>query len=266
MWTRKELKQKAKEALKRNYWKAVLISLLLLIIDGGFNPATAAGGGNNTDSSRNEIQESTYEIISEIGADNVSRTIVSSVLDRLIQIDPVVIAAAAVAIFAFVLIVIAVIMAIEILLINPLIIGVQRFMLKCVEDKGNIAEVGYAFDHSYLNCVKAMFFREMYIFLWALLFVIPGIYKKYQYYMVEYILAMNPEMPYKEVLELSTRMMAGHKWNTFVLDLSFILWHILGVVTCGIAEVLYVQPYAQLTRASLYYELCSDYAKNNEYV
>ena len=255
MWTRKELKQKAKEALKRNYWKAVLVALFLIILGDGFGPATAAGGGNNTDSSRNEIQEDTYEIISEIGTDVAAYSIVSSVVDRLQQIDPVVIFAASIAMIVFILIVIVGIMVVEMLLINPFIVGAKRFMLKCVEDKGDIADVGYAFDHSYLNCVKAMFFREMYIFLWALLFVIPGIYKKYQYYMVEYILAMNPEMPYKEVLELSTRMMYGHKWNTFVLDLSFILWHILGVVTCGIAEVLYVQPYAQLTRASLYYEL-----------
>lgn len=255
MWTRRELKQKAKEALKRNYWKTVLVALFLIILGDGFSPATAAGGGNNSYSSRNEIQESTYEIITEVGTDTISRSIASSVVNRLQQVDPVVIAAAAVAMTAFILIVIVGIMVVEMLLINPLIVGAKRFMLKCVEDKGDIAEVGYAFDHSYLNCVKAMFFREMYIFLWALLFVIPGIYKKYQYYMVEYILARNPEMPYKEVLELSTQMMQGHKWNTFVLDLSFILWHMLGVVTCGIVEVFYVQPYAQLTRASLYYEL-----------
>lgn len=266
MWTRKELKQKAKEALKRNYWKAVLVSLILMIFGEGINPATAAGGGNTPDSSQHEIQEGTYEILYETGTDEVSKSITSSVADRLNQVDPVVIVAASVAMIVLILIVIAIIMAVEIFLCNPLIIGAQRFMLKCVEDKGNVSDVGYAFDHSYLNCVKTMFYRELYVFLWALLFIIPGIYKKYQYYMVEYILAQNPQLPYKDVLKLSTEMMEGHKWNTFVLDLSFILWHILGMLTCGILEVLYVQPYTKLTRASLYYALYNGDNKDNNYI
>lgn len=54
---------------------------------------------------------------------------------------------------------------------------------------------------------------------------------------------------------MSRDMMEGHKWQAFVLDLSFILWHLLGTITCGIAEIFYVQPYQQLTCAALYRRL-----------
>lgn len=251
MWTRKELKQTAKEALKRNYWKAVLVSLILIMLGGGATPATASGGS----SSRTNVDSYRYEHESGI-YDTEAESITESVVSELEQTDAVVIATAAIVIMIIVIIVWVIVMAIAIFISNPLIIGARRFMLNSVYGEGRIAEVGYAFDHSYLNCVKTMFYREMYIFLWALLFIIPGIYKKYQYYMVEYILAENPEMPYKEVLELSKKMMDGHKWNTFVLDLSFILWHMLGIITCGITEILYVCPYINLTHASLYYALC----------
>ena len=250
MWTRKELKQTAKEALKRNYWKVVLVSLILIMLGGGATPATASGGS----ASRSNVDSYKYELISG-KFDSETGNVAVSIASELEQTDAVVIATAVIVFMIIVIVVLVVIMAIAIFISNPLIIGARRFMLKSVYGEGRIAEVGYAFDHSYLNCVKTMFYREMYIFLWALLFIIPGIYKKYQYYMVEYILAENPEMPYKEVLELSKKMMDGHKWNTFVLDLSFILWHMLGVITCGITEILYVCPYINLTHASLYYAL-----------
>lgn len=255
MWTRKDLKQKAKEALQRNYWKAVLVSILLIILGDGFTPATAASGNNNSASSGHEVQKYVYEV----GTDTISRSVTATVVSELKQAapDPVVIAAASIVMIIFVIIVLILILLIETLLVNPLIVGAQRFMLNCVEGNGKVADVGYAFDNSYQNCVKAMFFRELHIFLWALLFIIPGIYKKYQYYMVEYILAENPGLPYNEVLNLSKEMMEGHKWNTFILDLSFILWHILGMMTCGLLEIFYVQPYVKLTRASLYCAVCN---------
>ena len=82
--------------------------------------------------------------------------------------------------------------------------------------------------------------------------------------MVEYILAENPDMPYKEVLELSKKMMDGQKWKTFVLDLSFILWEVLGLFTCGILDIFFVAPYKYLTRAALYRELNGDTQDNVE--
>lgn len=65
----------------------------------------------------------------------------------------------------------------------------------------------------------------------------------YEYMMVPFILAENPDMSRKEVFALSKKMMTGNKWKAFVLDLSFLGWSILGGITLGILNVLFVAPY-----------------------
>ncbi|MCM1144890.1 MAG: DUF975 family protein [Blautia sp.] len=262
MWKRKELKDRAKEALKRNYWKAVLVALLMTILGVGLSPATAASGGGTQE--EEEIAEVKYPVTEDttihvftdetfIGdtTDTVGDAVEDALAD-LEEVDEAVWVAMGVVFLTIFCIFMALVFLIDIFLINPLYVGAQRFMLKSVEDKADVAELCFGFDHAYKNNVKTAFHRDLQIFLWALLFLIPGIYKKYQYYMVDYILAENPGIPYKEVLERSKQMMEGQKWKTFVLDLSFILWHMLSTLTCGILEILYVKPYQYLTRASLY--------------
>ena len=110
----------------------------------------------------------------------------------------------------------------------------------------------FAFRSHYKNVTKTMFMRDLYIFLWSLLFVVPGIIKTYEYRMVDYILSENPEMNYSEALALSSKMMKGNKWKAFVLDLSFIGWDILSSMTFGILDIFYVMPYKMSTNAALY--------------
>ena len=74
----------------------------------------------------------------------------------------------------------------------------------------------------------------------------------------EKALAEHPELGYREVLRMSSEMMDGQKWNTFVLDLSFIGWEILSVFTCGILSIFWVNPYVYATQAELYLELSMD--------
>ncbi len=261
MWTRKELKERAKEALRRNYWKVLLVTVIVIMIGGGagsmfefrFGPAHNENTENIANAEKYSISEEREIVISNI-TDEMEDSLNAAVTE-LEQADPAVWIAFAVVFSICLIIVLVVAFAIDILLINPLYVGIQRFMLKSVDGVGNVSELGYTFDHNYKNGIKTAFFRDLHIFLWALLFIIPGICKKYQYYMVDYILAENPDMPYQEVLALSKRMMDGHKWNTFVLDLSFILWHMLAALTCGVLEVFFVIPYTQLTRASLYRKL-----------
>ena len=100
-----------------------------------------------------------------------------------------------------------------------------------------------------------MFFRDLYTFLWSLLFIIPGIVKSYEYRMIPYILGENPDMNMEQAFAMSKQMMDGNKWNAFVLDLSFILWDLLGACTVGILNILYIEPYKRLTDAGLYQTL-----------
>lgn len=259
MWTRKELKERAKAALKRNYWKVVIVSLLVLFIGGGSSSASSSSY-TAVETSTDTAAEVQDDIVT--GVVTEGRSLAQAFdehleeLETLDEGDTVAVLTAYVIVFVIIFVVIlAVAVAVGFFLFNPLLVGAKRFMLKSVDGEGEIKELAYTFDHNYKNGVKTMFFRDTYVFLWALLFVIPGVYKKYQYYMVEYILAENPDMPYKEVLELSKKMMDGQKWKTFVLDLSFILWEVLGLFTCGILDIFFVAPYRYLTRAALYREL-----------
>ena len=119
--------------------------------------------------------------------------------------------------------------------------------------KGNDVEVSTLFSRFpifgralWLNILIGVF-----IFLWMLLFYIPGIIKALSYSMAIYVLADNPEMTAREALRESKIIMHGHKWELFVLNLSFLPWSILGLFTLGIAYV-YVLPYMSATTANFY--------------
>lgn len=270
MWTRKELKQRAKDALKRNYWKTVLVSLLLALITTGsftYNNYGNHGGSDETDYSYDGNSDMIYEEDYEENNDDWTANSINDVIAEAVQdVNPVALVATMAAIAAasiiFAVLALAVGFAVTAFLYNPFEVGLRRFMVKGVEDTAQVKEIGYGFDHCYMNIVKTMFFRDLYTFLWTLLFIIPGIYKMYQYRMVPYIMTETPDMDYKTALSLSKDMMNGYKWKTFVLDLSFLLWHFLGMITCGIVEILYVAPYQNLTNAALYCKLRIRHTEN----
>lgn len=94
----------------------------------------------------------------------------------------------------------------------------------------------------------------LFIYLWSLLCVVPGIIAGLRYSQAFFILAENPDMSIRECVNKSKTMMSGRLWEYFVLNLSFILWELLVSVTCGIATI-YVTPYVQTTLAGYYLSL-----------
>lgn len=235
MWNRKDLKKQGKEAVKRNYWKAVLTSFIAVMLFGGVGTVSFTIAQHpNMQGKFDELQKGLSEL--SIGI--------------LIAIF------AALAVVA--LLAIACIEALRAALINPLEVGISKFQINAVKDKGNISDLGTGFDSAYKRNVGTLFLRDLYIVLWCLLFVVPGLIKLYEYRMIPYLLADNPDMSRKEAFAKSKTMMYGKKWRAFVLDISFILWDILGAVTFGIVDVLYVLPYRFLTSAALYETLKGD--------
>lgn len=211
MWTRKELKERAKEALQRNYWKIVLVSVLMLLMGGGVG-FTGIGQGNremiSEDVSADEMgydeddsdgEEETFgKTYNLIEMNVVEKQVRRGMEESSLSVVAMIIAAViGLSIFlAIFLVIFVIIFAVDIFLFNPFSVGVNRFMLKSVDDRAQVKEIAYGFDHSYKNIVKVLFHQDIQIFLWTLLFVIPGIYKKYQYRMVSYILAEHPDMEY----------------------------------------------------------------------
>lgn len=277
MWSRAELKQNAKQILKKNYGWAILVSLILSVIAGGsgysggssFDSNLGSSSGYESDDfdfssddfsySDGELDDfsyfengSSYEenIFSQIGKELSSG-----------DIDSIIAIVGGIAIIVIIIVIIVAIL-VSIFLFAPLQVGCYRWFIKNRTENPQIGELGYAFSNGYFNTVKVMFLKGLYEGLWTLLFIIPGVVKVYEYRMIPYLLAENPQMSAKEAFARSKDMMHGNKWNAFVLDLSFYGWALLSVITCGIVGVLYFNPYRNITNTELYVTLCS-YAGGN---
>ena len=138
-----------------------------------------------------------------------------------------------------------------ILVANIIEIGSAYFFIRVREGEAEINNIFRGFRDNYGGKVGVMFIRDIFIALWSLLLVVPGVIKWYQYSMVPYVLAEDPRMSYKEAFRVSTKMTNGHKWDLFVLDLSFIGWYLLCIVTLGLGT-LFLNPYIGATRAEAY--------------
>lgn len=134
-------------------------------------------------------------------------------------------------------------------------VGYARFNLDLVDRKKE-PELGALFEyfHSWGTIVISKILQALYVFLWSLLFVIPGIIAGYSYAMTDYILAEHPELTASEAISLSKQMMAGNRFRLFCLQLSFIGWGILCALTFGIGS-LWLTPYVQAATAAFYREV-----------
>jgi len=146
-------------------------------------------------------------------------------------------------------------MIFAIFLVNPLTFGFYIALLKFYrdEDKNTIDRTFDVFKN-YGKVLAITLLTSIYTLLWALLLIIPGIIKAYSYSMSFYIMNDNPELTADEAINQSMKMMDGYKMKLFLLDLSFILWYLAGIITLGIG-LLWVIPYHYSARAAFYVEL-----------
>lgn len=237
MWTRAELKSRAKDCLRKYYWMAFLASLIAGLLGGGISGGTGFKSSIKLSGGRNSQPPIQYDAGPLTDSSSWG---------------------ALMAVIAFVVVIILVGFVIGILwntfMCNAVRVGCCRYFMESRE-LGASAGLGRLFccfsQGKYLNVVKVMFMKDLFTFLWSLLFIIPGIIKAYEYYMVPYILSENPDIDYRDALQLSRSMMDGHKFSLFVLEWSFIGWELLGILCCGIG-LLFVNPYKNATYAELY--------------
>lgn len=157
---------------------------------------------------------------------------------------------------AIYMIVLALAMAAVLFVLGSVIsLGYSRFNLELV-DRQNEAQIGTLFGYFpyWKKAAIAKLLQSVYVVLWSLLFVIPGIMASYSYAMTPYILAENPEMSPREAIARSKEMMYGNRWRLFCLHFSFIGWAFLSMLTFGIGY-LWLTPYQQASVAAFYREV-----------
>ncbi len=205
----------AKQHLSRYYWKAYVVTLLLGLLAGGVGNA----GIVNVD------------VTTGMSLELIRLFLIAFAIGSVISL------------------------VIGIFLTNILTVGVKRFFLCARLGDVSIDHMLDGFRNgNYGNVLLTMFLMQLKVFLWSLLFIVPGIIKAYEYRMIPYILGENPSIDCDEAFAQSKVMMEGEKWNTFVLELSFLGWYLLGVLLCGIGTT-FVVPYQEATITELYDKL-----------
>ncbi len=139
-------------------------------------------------------------------------------------------------------------------LIPPFLIGMKmcflKFVRNCPVKPGDVLDgIGHTG-----RAVSLYFVNSLLAGLWSLLLVVPGIVKNYAYSMSFYVLADHPDMTQSDAREESERLMDGNKFRLFLLDISFLGWILLSLLTGGIL-LFWVQPYMQTAYVLFYKEL-----------
>jgi len=138
---------------------------------------------------------------------------------------------------------------------GPLRLGYAMFVDEIYRgERPNINTLFKGFTSNLEKSILLGLISQIYLFLWSMLFIIPGIIKAYSYAMIYYIQLDNPEMHYEDVITKSRQMMNGHKWRLFCLHFSYIGWWILSFLTFGILG-FWVAPKVQIATYAFYKDL-----------
>lgn len=261
MFNRFTLKSRAKAVLSLHYWPTFLAMLLAGLITSSISFST------NFFSQQQQV-----------------------ITDEMAYIPPAVLFA----LLAALLLITIIALAFTVFVTGPILVGTKKFLLNtALENNSEISAIFHGFKSGYKTIATTTLMKQLIYMAYALipfaaafvwvfvmafimgfggtatldsLFIgtsvplvviialIPYIMKCYDYYLVDYILAENPDMHWREVLKKSKEMMRGNRWSVFVLNMSFIGWMLLGLCACFIG-VLFVDPYIQATDAQLYLEL-----------
>lgn len=253
MWSRKNLKENAKVAFKRNYWKCVLVAFILGI-------TTSSGSVSSTVSQNTETIISSTDVSSDV-------SMTESVLEEFSIVEGIASTAITTALVVVILVVLAIGIAVQFFLFGPLEIGCNNFFKANAYEQADLNKITVGFQKdNYIKNASTMFLRNLYTALWMLLLIIPGVIKAYEYRMIPYILTDCPDIPRQEAFRISKEMMRGNKMDAFILDLSFFGWSVLAACTCGIAGIFYVSPYVQATNAELFIAIREEYFRGQREV
>lgn len=227
MWDRATIKRRGKQAFLNNYWACVGVAFIYTLLLGGGGVATSRTQVTHTTSATTTSVQLSDEQALLVGVALLGVLFGSMVVSILIKI----------------------------FLTNPVEVGTARFFKRNLERSDTrFSTLGEGFS-DFGHVFVTLLLRGVFTLLWTLLLIIPGFVKAYSYRLVPYLVKDEPDLSPLETLKLSEELMRGNRWKAFVLDLSFLGWVILGVITLGIGLVFWTSPYIHSTNAALYEEL-----------
>jgi uncharacterized membrane protein len=228
MMNSKQLRVKAWESLKGKYWMAFIVVLVLGLLSSiGTSMVT---GSQNLMDIVNEVDPSEMDSTMKLGALVITgAALVSAIIGFLISV----------------------------FVGNAAEVGLCNYFILNTYSKPSFKDAFSGFKVKYGRNIGTLLLVGIKVVLWTILFIIPGIIKTYEYAIIPYILADDPEISSKDAFKKAKQMMKGNKWRLFKLEFSFIGWAFLCALTLGIGTFFLI-PYVSAANAEFYAEL-----KNN---
>ncbi len=141
---------------------------------------------------------------------------------------------------------------------GPLIFGMTKALRECVDgERWSFLHILHGFTDCFGGSMILGFLQSLFLSLWSVLLIVPGIIKHYEYSMAFYIQCEYTEKEAIDCLDESKAMMKGHKWELFKLDISFFGWYIVGALCLGVG-ILFVLPYHELARTNFFKQIMTE--------
>lgn len=283
MWKRKDVKRSARSALKRNYLAAIGVCFIMMMFFGryttskqaiiSYNPANETRepvveqefyGRDNLTIVKKLIDDMSYRLDQKRETDPTYATkgVLSTVVNHMIEATgPLFKMIGSIESFIqnqfsegiYLLVSMLLSFLVSIFIVDIIQVGEKRFFLESRLYKDTpIRRIFYLYkNRQILRPAKILFLRNLRLFLWALTLIMYPI-KYFEYFMIPYIVAENPEAPVKEVFRLSKQMTAGNKWRLFVWLLSYWYWYALNLFSFGLVGIFFSNPYRTAAEAEIY--------------
>lgn len=229
MLVAKDFRQKAREALSGNWAVAVGTGFVASLL--GAYTAFTGGGGSGSSSSSDAVDNA-------LESGSVPNSVILMITMIILVVSMVILAVA----------------LMHFIIGGAVTLGYVKFNLDMVDGQTPMFKDLFSQFHRFGDGFVMQLLRSLFIFLWTLLFIIPGMIATYRYAMTPYILYENPGMSASDAIKESKQLMDGNKWRLFCLNFSFIGWDLLGILSLGIG-FLWIAPYREAAYAAFYREI-----------